>query len=166
MALEKLPLKTLSLPFVIDRDILKSLEEELELFLVEEDFMNTKEFSKKVMFTQEIKANNTVEGYNDSVYLIKKVIENAQTEVNLEKRNRIINLYHGYQYIMKNREITEDNVLKLYDILSKNLLEAYDINHMGDKYREAPVYILKGGRLDDSMDQGIPYNKIQDFMDS
>lgn len=166
MALEKLPLKTLSLPFVIDRDILKSLEEELELFLVEEDFMNTKEFSKKVMFTQEIKANNTVEGYNDSVYLIKKVIENAQTEVNLEKRNRIINLYHGYQYIMKNREITEDNVLKLYDILSKNLLEAYDINHMGDKYREAPVYILKGGRLDDSMDQGIPYNKIQEFMDS
>lgn len=166
MALEKLPLKTLSLPFVIDRDILKSLEEELELFLVEEDFMNTKEFSKKVMFTQEIKANNTVEGYNDSVYLIKKVIENAQTEVNLEKRNRIINLYHGYQYIMKNREITEDNVLKLYDILSKNLLEAYDINHMGDKYREAPVYILKGGRLDDFMDQGIPYNKIQEFMDS
>ena len=167
MAKEKLPLKTLTgIPFRINIDILKKIEEELEIFLLEEDFMNTRDFSKKVMFNQEIKANNTVEGYNDSVSFIKKVIENASEEQNIEKRNRIINLYNGYQYILKGQDITEENVLKLYKILSKDLLEEYDLSHMGEKYREAPVYILKSGRLDDSMDEGIPYEKIEEYMDS
>ena len=167
MAKEKLPLKTLTgIPFRINIDILKEIEEELELFLLEEDFMNTRDFSKKVMFNQEIKANNTVEGYNDSVSFIKKVIENASEEQNIEKRNRIINLYNGYQYILKGQDITEENVLKLYKILSKDLLEEYDLSHMGEKYRKAPVYILKSGRLDDSMDEGIPYEKIEKYMDS
>lgn len=167
MAKEKLPLKTLTgIPFRINIDILKEIEEELELFLLEEDFMNTRDFSKKVMFNQEIKANNTVEGYNDSVSFIKKVIENASEEQNIEKKNRIINLYNGYQYILKGQDITEENVLKLYKILSKDLLEEYDLSHMGEKYRKAPVYILKGGRLDDSMDEGIPYEKIEEYMDS
>lgn len=167
MAKEKLPLKTLTgIPFRINIDILKEIEEELELFLLEEDFMNTRDFSKKVMFSQEIKANNTVEGYNDSVSFIKKVIENASEEQNIEKRNRIINLYNGYQYILKGQDITEENVLKLYKILSKDLLEEYDLSHMGEKYRKAPVYILKSGRLDDSMDEGIPYEKIEEYMDS
>ena len=167
MAKEKLPLKTLTgIPFRINIDILKEIEEELELFLLEEDFMNTRDFSKKVMFNQEIKANNTVEGYNDSVSFIKKVIENASEEQNIEKRNRIINLYNGYQYILKGQDITEENVLKLYKILSKDLLEEYDLSHMGEKYRKAPVYILKSGRLDDSMDEGIPYEKIEEYMDS
>ena len=167
MAKEKLPLKTLTgIPFRINIDILKEIEEELELFLLEEDFMNTRDFSKKVMFNQDIKANNTVEGYNDSVSFIKKVIENASEEQNIEKRNRIINLYNGYQYILKGQDITEENVLKLYKILSKDLLEEYDLSHMGEKYRKAPVYILKSGRLDDSMDEGIPYEKIEEYMDS
>lgn len=167
MAKEKLPLKTLTgIPFRINKDILKEIEEELELFLLEEEFMNTRDFSKKVMFNQEIKANNTVEGYNDSVSFIKKVIENASEEQDTEKRNRIINLYNGYQYILKGQDITEENVLKLYKILSKDLLEEYDLSHMGEKYRKAPVYILKGGRLDDSMDEGIPYEKIEEYMDS
>lgn len=167
MAKEKLPLKTLTgIPFRINIDILKEIEEELEIFLLEEDFMNTRDFSKKVMFNQEIKANNTVEGYNDSVSFIKKVIENASEEQNIEKRNRIINLYNGYQYILKGQDITEENVLKLYEILSKDLLEEYDLSHMGEKYRKAPVYILKSGRLDDSMDEGIPYKKIEEYMDS
>ena len=167
MAKEKLPLKTLTgIPFRINIDILKEIEEELEIFLLEEDFMNTRDFSKKVMFNQEIKANNTVEGYNDSVSFIKKVIENASEEQNIEKRNRIINLYNGYQYILKGQDITEENVLKLYKILSKDLLEEYDLSHMGEKYRKAPVYILKSGRLDDSMDEGIPYKKIEEYMDS
>ena len=167
MAKEKLPLKTLTgIPFRFNIDILKKIEEELELFLLEEDFMNTRDFSKKVMFNQEIKANNTVEGYNDSVSFIKKVIENASEEQNIEKRNRIINLYNGYQYILKGQDITEENVLKLYKILSKDLLEEYDLSHMGEKYRKAPVYILKSGRLDDSMDEGIPYEKIEEYMDS
>ena len=36
---------------------------------------------------------------------------------------------------------------------------------MGEYYREAPVYILKKGRLDIEPYQGINYEKIDEFMD-
>lgn len=131
-----LPLKTESgIPFKIDLESLKLFEEELEMFLQSEDFMNTREFSKKVMFTHELKANNTVEGYNDSMSIIEKVIEDAKSVKDIEKRNRIINLYKGYQYILKGEDITEENVGKLYKILSKDLLNEHDITHMGEIYR-------------------------------
>ncbi len=163
----KLPLKTESgIPFKLDFESLKLFEEELETFLQSEEFMNTRDFSKKVMFTHELKANNTVEGYNDSVSIIEKVIEDAKSIEDEERRNRIINLYKGYKYILKGEEIKEENVHKLYKILSKDLLNEYDINHMGELYREAPVYILHRGRLDDTMDEGIPYNKIKEYMDT
>ena len=35
---------------------------------------------------------------------------------------------------------------------------------MGTMYRTAPVYILQGGRLDDTMDHGIDESKVPDFM--
>lgn len=161
-----LPLKTESgIPFKIDLESLKLFEEELEMFLQSEDFMNTREFSKKVMFTHELKANNTVEGYNDSMSIIEKVIEDAKSVKDIEKRNRIINLYKGYQYILKGEDITEENVGKLYKILSKDLLNEHDITHMGEIYREAPVYILRHGRLDSTMDEGLPYVKVPEYMD-
>ena len=161
-----LPLKTESgIPFKIDLESLKLFEEELEIFLQSEDFMNTREFSKKVMFTHELKANNTVEGYNDSMSIIEKVIEDAKSVKDIEKRNRIINLYKGYQYILKGEDITEENVGKLYKILSKDLLNEHDITHMGEIYREAPVYILRHGRLDNTMDEGLPYVKVSEYMD-
>lgn len=87
------------------------------------------------MFTHELKANNTVEGYNDSMSIIEKVIEDAKSVKDIEKRNRIINLYKGYQYILKGEDITEENVGKLYKILSKDLLNEHDITHMGEIYR-------------------------------
>ena len=161
-----LPLKTESgISFKIDLESLKLFEEELEMFLQSEDFMNTREFSKKVMFTHELKANNTVEGYNDSMSIIEKVIEDAKSVKDIEKRNRIINLYKGYQYILKGEDITEENVGKLYKILSKDLLNEHDITHMGEIYREAPVYILRHGRLDSTMDEGLPYVKVPEYMD-
>ena len=99
--MDRLPLKTLSgRLFTINRDYLTDLIKELESFLEGEEFLNNRTFSKKVMFTHEIKANNTVEGINDSVTLIEKVIENARTISDVERRNRIINLYHGYKYIL------------------------------------------------------------------
>ena len=135
MAKEKLPLKTLTgIPFRINIDILKEIEEELELFLLEEDFMNTRDFSRKVMFNQEIKANNTVEGYNDSVSFIKKVIENASEEQNIEKRNRIINLYNGYQYILKGQDITEEN---------KNFNKENQINNVVENTAKEKIMIAK-----------------------
>ena len=64
---EVLPLKTdTGRLFTINREYLSDLVRELETFLDGEDFMNNRTFSKKVLFTHEIKANNTVEGINDS----------------------------------------------------------------------------------------------------
>jgi len=162
---EVLPLKTdTGRLFTINREYLSDLVRELETFLDGEDFMNNKTFSKKVLFTHEIKANNTVEGINDSVSLIEKVIENAQQVSDVERRNRIINLYKGYRYILGGKNITEDNVHKLYEILSKDLLSQEDRIRMGAMYRTAPVYILQSGRLDDSMDHGLDADKVPDFM--
>lgn len=162
---EVLPLKTdTGRLFTINREYLSDLVRELETFLEGEDFMNNRTFSKKVLFTHEIKANNTVEGINDSVSLIEKVIENAHQVSDEERRNRIINLYRGYRYILQGNDITEENVHKLYEILSKDLLCREDRDRMGVMYRSAPVYILNGGRLDDTMDHGIDESKVPDFM--
>ena len=158
---EVLPLKTSTgRLFTINREFLSDIVRELESFLEGQDFMNNKTFSKKVMFTHEIKANNTVEGINDSVSLIEKVIQDAYQVSDIERRNRIINLYKGYRYILERKEITEDTVSKLYQILSKDLLDEIDRSRMGDKYRMAPVYILQKGRLDDTIDHGIDFSLI------
>ncbi|MGN1370838.1 MAG: Fic family protein [Candidatus Coprovivens sp.] len=162
---EALPLKTSSgRLFTINREFLSDIVRELETFLEGQDFMNNKTFSKKVMFTHEIKANNTVEGINDSVSLIEKVIQDAYQVSDIERRNRIINLYQGYRYILEGKAITEDTVSKLYQILSKDLLDEIDRSRMGDKYRMAPVYILQKGRLDDTIDHGIDFSLIPDYM--
>ena len=162
---EVLPLKTdTGRLFTINREYLSDLVRELETFLEGEEFMNNKTFSKKVLFTHEIKANNTVEGINDSVSLIEKVIANAHQVSDVERRNRIINLYEGYRYILQGNDITEENVHKLYELLSKDLLSREDRDRMGAMYRTAPVYILQGGRLDDTMDHGIDESKVPDFM--
>ncbi len=162
---EVLPLKTESgRLFTINREFLSDIVRELEIFLDEQDFMNTRTFSKKVLFTHEIKANNTVEGINDSVSLIEKVIGNAQQVTDVERRNRIINLYDGYKYILDGKDITEDNVSELYKILSRGLLDERDLARMGEKYRMAPVYILQNGRLDGSHDFGLDAEVVPDYM--
>lgn len=162
---EPLPLKTTTgRLFTINREYLQDLVTELEDFLKDEDFMNSRTFSKKVMFTHEIKANNTVEGINDSVSLIEKVIENAKTVSDAGLRNRIINLYNGYKYILNGYEINDKTVADLYQILSKDLLDPRDEIRMGPKYRTAPVYILINGRLDGVMDYGIDAKDIEEYM--
>lgn len=160
-----LPLKTVSgRLFRYTKDYLEGLIKELESFLEQQEFMNNRTFSKKVMFSHEIKANNTVEGINDSIAVIQRVIEDAKNVSDSELSHRIINLYHGYQYILKRKKITEENVAELYQILSQNLLSIDDRIRMGDKYRTAPVYILQSGRLDNSMDEGLPYNMVPEYM--
>ena len=162
---EALPLKTTTgRIFTVNGSQLQPLKEELELFLEGEEQLNNRLFSKRVMFTHELKANNTVEGINDSVSLIEKVIKKASSITDEERRNRIINLYNGYKYILEGKDITEENVRELYSILSKDLLSMEDSKRMGEYYRTAPVYILKNGRLDGSMDFGIEAKDLSEYM--
>ena len=163
--MEKLPLLTDNgVGFSINRPYLQDLMKELEQFVAKQTYMNQRDFSRKVMFSHEIKSNNTIEGINDSVLAIEEAIKDAEENKRGEIKNRIINLYKGYRYILKGEEINEDTVHKLNQILSEGLLDADCLSRMGEKYRRDPVYILKNGRLDDSMDI-IPPTNIEKFMD-
>lgn len=161
---EVLPLKTASgRLFTINRDFLSDITRELETFLDGQDYMNSELFSQKVMFTHEIKANNTIEGINHSVALIEQVIENAKRDTGA-RSGEIVNLYNGYRYILGHKDITEDTTAELYGILSKDLLCQDYLDRMGERYRNDPVYILQCGRLNDSMDYGLEPERVPEFM--
>ncbi len=142
-----------------------NIQKELVDFLKGQRHLCTKVFAKTVMFSHELKANNQIEGYGDDVEIIKKVIARTKDIQNKSKRQRILNLYHGYNYILKTKEINPDTLKKLYSILSKDLLEPRDLNRMGEYYRTAPVYILKHGRLDVEPDQGVLASDIDKYME-
>ena len=165
-----MPKEYLNLPLfnrcnlIIDKDRFAKIKEELEEFLITEDYMNNRKFAKKVMFSQEVKSNNMVEGITDDLLLIENVIKDASKIKNEKQRKRIINLYHGYRYILTHKCMDEKHLKELYSILSDGLLEDGDLLRMGPLYRNDPVYILKSGRLDIEPDQGLPYNVVPNFM--
>ena len=142
-----------------------TVQKELTEFLKGERHLNTKVFAKTVMFSHELKANNQIEGYGDDVEMIKRVIARAKDIQDKDKRQRILNLYHGYNYILKTKEINKDTLKKLYSILSKDLLESRDLARMGEYYRTAPVYILKHGRLDIEPYQGVLATDVESYME-
>lgn len=141
---------------------LMPIYEELEEFLEIITTMSNLHFAKKMLFSHELKANNQVEGYSDDLELIEDIIKKKTDSIKDEdKRARILNLYRGYQFILRNKIMDEKHLKKLYGILSDGLLDSYDISRMGDKYREAPVYILDCGRLTNTLDEGVSYQIIE-----
>ena len=127
--------------------------------------MNTLDFSKKVMHSQEIKNNNNIEGYLDDVSLIEEVIRNSNSISDKNKKNRIINLYKGYKYILQKPEINKENLNKLYKILSHNLLCSYDLKNMGEFYRNGEVFIYFSDNSAVPPDTGVSYEILDDMMD-
>ena len=145
--------------FKIDDSYLEFYMNELASLLDDLDFMKTMMFARKMMMSQEIKANNSIEGINDDLSIIDEVIKTRD-----QNSRRIINLYHGYQYIMTHEQISKQSLKELYNLLSEGLLDDYSLSNMGDYYREKPVYILKGSRLDKEPYQGINYDEIDSYM--
>lgn len=138
---------------------------ELEEFLEFITTMNDLHFAKKMLFSHELKANNQVEGYSDDLELIEDIIKKKTDNIkDEEKRARILNLYRGYQFILRNRVMDEKHLKRLYNVLSDGLLDSYDITHMGQNYREAPVYILDGGKLTGILDEGVNYQIIDNLI--
>ena len=133
-------------------------KENLRKFLDWDKKMDNLEFAQDKMFFQELKTNNLIEGYQDDLNNIERIVKGR------EKIKRVTNLYRGYRFILEHRKIDESHLKELYAILSEGLLSPYDLTHMGDKYREAPVFILKSGRLDESYDEGVEVNKIQELI--
>ena len=138
---------------------LDSYKDDLVSLLDGLEYMKTMLFVRKMMMSQEIKTNNSIEGINDDLSIIDKVIKTR--DINSK---RIINLFHGYQYILTHEQINKQSLKELYSLLSEGLLDEYSISHMGDYYREMPVYILKGDRLDKEPFQGVKYNEIEEYM--
>jgi len=143
----------------------KQTKDELESFLAGKRHLHTKAFAKDVMFSHEIKANNQIEGYRDDVKLVQETIA-KRLSGNSEQEMRILNLYHGYNYILREPNINPETLRKLYSILSKDLLEEADKSRMGEYYRTDKVYILINGNLSCEPDEGLPVDKIDEFMNA
>ena len=139
----------------VNTDYIQPYKEELEQFLDGLDYMKTLKFARSMMIGQEIKSNNVIEGIKDNLSIIDKVITQRKDNLSNQERQRIINLYHGYQYILTHKEINKDTLKELYDQLSENILDPRDKIRMGKYYRTAPVYIIKGNRLDVEPFMGI-----------
>jgi len=161
---EQLPLTIDKSKLFLTSDKLKETKEELELFLQDNKYMNSQNFSKNVLFSQEIKANNTIENYKDDVGLIYDIVNKKITIKDKEKEQRIINLYNGYKFIYENKDINKENLRKLYNILSENLLNNEDISNMGEFYRKNSVYIFFSNNLEIEPDKGIEAEKINEYM--
>ena len=153
--------------FYVRREPLIPVYEELEEFLTFDHNMANLHFAKKMLFSHEIKANNQVEGYGDDLGVIESVIKKKTDRIKDESvRKRILNLYRGYQYILNHHKVDREHLKELYKILSKDLLDYKDFVRMGENYRNAPVYILRGGRLDTELDEGVDKENISKLMDS
>ena len=145
----------------INFESLEEKKESLDDFVSNEPLLNKSKFSK-TDFPQEIKFNNAIEGIDDDVSDIEKVLSRSFMPVNRDK-TRIMNLYKGYKYILQHKDINKDNLRELYGILSNDLLKREDSKRMGKYYRNAPVYILRGNRLDRYFN-GVDVDHIDEYM--
>lgn len=148
--------------FIFDKENTSKLTYELETFINEEikdiDF-------KDLVYIQEIKSNNNIEGYLDDISSIERITSNSSNVSNLDKKNRIINLYDGYKYISEKKEINKKTLKELYNILSNGLLDEYDLENMGDFYRLRDVYIYYSDNLMVEPDMGVKASSIDYLMD-
>ena len=150
---------------LVNKEYLKPYEEEIIEFLDGLDYMKELKFARATMVSQEIKSNNVIEGIKDDLLIIDNVITQRKENLSEQERKRIINLYHGYQYILTHKNINKDSLKELYQLLSENILKPRDRVRMGEYYRTAPVYIIKGNRLDTEPFMGMNENKIDYHMD-
>ena len=153
--------------FFFKKDYLNELSDEISAFLADSDSMKNIDFAKKVLFSHELQSNNQVEGYHDDVEIIDSIIKRKIRDIkDVEKQKRILNLYRGYKFILKYKQVNPKSLRKLYDVLSNGLLIPYDLKYMGELYREDVVYILSDVISHDELDQGVDYHNIEKLMES
>lgn len=157
-----LPLEASHL-YLIEEDLEKQ-KEELESFLDGINYMSSRDFSKRVLFGQEIKSNNTIEGYLDDISQVKSIIKHPTTNLSKWQRRRILNLYRGYKFILQDKEINKDNLKELYKILSYELLSNEDLSNMGEYYRNNPVYIFYSSIITKAPDLGVDASELEEKM--
>ena len=152
--------------FYYRKEALEEIYYELEEFLEFVKSLNSLDYAKKVLFSHELKANNLVEGYSDDLESIERIIQEKCERIKDEKqKRRILNLYEGYKFILRNHVLDERHLYLLYSILSDGLItDDYSIKFMGDLYRENSVKILRLGRIEDNPNMGVDASKISSLM--
>ena len=163
---KSLPLSIQSRYLRLDENNIRKSIEELDIFVNSPHmkYINTLKFSKDVLFSHELRANNCIEGYRDDVEVINEVIRKSSGINDTDRKLRILNLYKGYKYILKRNNIDKDTLKHLYDILSNGLLSSGDIRYMGEYYREKPVYIYYSENVCLEPDQGVDAYNIDYYM--
>ena len=139
---------------------LENSKQDLLNFIDDIDYIKNLKFATNAIMPEEIKANNNIEGINDDLSSIDNVVTKK------EIKPRIANLYNGYKYILTHKQINKQSLKKLYAIISKDLLNEHDRSNMGEYYRQKPVYILKGSRLDTEPYLGMDADKIDYHMNN
>lgn len=163
--MQNLPLKfTNGLPIRIRSERFLEAKEDLEKFISDKPELCTKEFATNAMRSYEIKTNNQVEGCPDDIEDIEKIIEDENNRQDSSQTRRIINLHNGYEYILKETSINKDTLKKLYDILSKGLINEIYLKQMGEFYRNGPVRIFYSSSIVTAPDYGAPEELIDTFM--
>ncbi len=148
--------------FIIDLDKLSGIKNDLDYFA--ENYLSDIDFSENLSIS-EIKTNNNIEGFLDNMTLIEKVTHNSKEIKDRKLKNRIINLYNGYKYILEKNKINKENLKVLYDILSFNLLSDDDKNKMGEFYRLEDVNIFYSSNVTKAPDKGVSPSNIDSLMD-
>lgn len=148
----------------INNDFISRYKDELLAFLEDKNYMHTIKFAKSMMMSQEIKSNNTIEGINNDLSVIDEVIEKVKVPLSSTEKSRIINMYHGYQYILTHKDINKDSLRELYCILSNGILDDYSFKNTGEYYRTKPVYLNKRNNICIEPYKGINEEKIDDHM--
>ena len=152
--------------FVLKKEFLINIKEELETFCNETNFSNNKSFPEEILFTHELKNNNAIEGYYEDLSSIIKIINNPYLHIDkLDKEyQRILNLFKGYEYILKLNEINKDTLRELYQILSVNLLNKNEALKDNLYYRDNNVYIYFSNNLSIQPDMGFNEKNIDKHM--
>jgi hypothetical protein len=151
--------------FYVNRIHFLSLKNDLKEFFSSQQYMLSKEFANDVLFTHEVKFNNAVENYNDDIQVVEQTILKQTRKLSIQEM-RIVNLYHGYRYIFDyDKDINEDTLKVLYHKLSRGLLDEFELAHMGEFYREEPVYIYYSSNLNTEPDQGVSACDLDYFME-
>ena len=92
------------------------------------------------------------------------LFEEIYTDIHDKKtKQKSVNLYNGYKFIVKKPKITEENLYILYGILNKDMLDEYELENT-KQYREKEVYITKDTGLASSFKKGINSEDINKYM--
>lgn len=164
----ELPLKLEDQHFDLkyDQNALQGLVEEFDMFLEDLSFMNCPEFYQKAILPYELKANNMIEGYNENIENIVRLMENLRVRKNIDVQEltRIKNMIKGLRHIANQDQINEKNLSKLYNLLSKDILDPED--QLDGLYRQNDVFIYYSKDITVPPDKGVEPQYIKPAMDS